>query len=438
AATAVGTDPDASSGDPGDPGDTGDPGGAGDPGDPGGAGDPGDAGDEVAAVLVAAVVAARDALERTPSQLEPLRRAGVVDAGGYGLVLLLEQLAAVHGADLPPWTGTSARPRESGEPGEPGRPGDRATCPAEPDGELELMAVLRVRGRAAPAPAPTAVERPEADGPAARLRRHLAAVGGSVAVVEGPGLLHAHVHTDDLARALDALDDPGLDRAQVGVRHLGRQAGVHGSHRPSLGLVAVTRAPGLAADLARSGAVVVLTARDEVPGDVVARAVADTGAADVLVLVPAGVVVGDPPPGCEVRTGLIEVVTAAAAATRAVAEERAAALVADRPRGPAAAPPVDPGVRRAVEACLARTRATEVDVGAAGHAGVVDAVTDLLDPAAGQPFELLTVLTRAGTPAWVEPAVRAAAERVDAGLEVVVLHGGAAGADVELAVEGGW
>lgn len=39
-----------------------------------------------------AVVAARRALEETPSQLEVLREAGVVDAGGQGLVVLLEAL----------------------------------------------------------------------------------------------------------------------------------------------------------------------------------------------------------------------------------------------------------------------------------------------------------------------------------------------------------
>lgn len=46
----------------------------------------------LAAVAVAAVTAAEEALERTPSQLAELREAGVVDAGGRGLVLLLTVL----------------------------------------------------------------------------------------------------------------------------------------------------------------------------------------------------------------------------------------------------------------------------------------------------------------------------------------------------------
>ncbi|MCO7104414.1 DAK2 domain-containing protein, partial [Pseudomonas aeruginosa] len=41
-------------------------------------------------IVSAAITAARMALERTPSQLPALREAGVVDAGGAGLVILLE------------------------------------------------------------------------------------------------------------------------------------------------------------------------------------------------------------------------------------------------------------------------------------------------------------------------------------------------------------
>ena len=44
------------------------------------------------AVTSAAVTAAEEALEQTPSQLAELRDAGVVDAGGRGLVLLLTAL----------------------------------------------------------------------------------------------------------------------------------------------------------------------------------------------------------------------------------------------------------------------------------------------------------------------------------------------------------
>lgn len=56
------------------------------------------------AVTSAAVTAAEEALEQTPSQLAELRDAGVVDAGGRGLVLLLTALrdeVAGRAADIP-------------------------------------------------------------------------------------------------------------------------------------------------------------------------------------------------------------------------------------------------------------------------------------------------------------------------------------------------
>lgn len=52
----------------------------------------GEAEGTLAAVVTAAVNAAEQALEQTPSQLAELREAGVVDAGGRGLVLLLTAL----------------------------------------------------------------------------------------------------------------------------------------------------------------------------------------------------------------------------------------------------------------------------------------------------------------------------------------------------------
>ena len=52
-------------------------------------------GASLADVALAAVNAAHEALARTPDQLEALARAGVVDAGGAGCVLMLESLHRV-------------------------------------------------------------------------------------------------------------------------------------------------------------------------------------------------------------------------------------------------------------------------------------------------------------------------------------------------------
>ena len=49
-----------------------------------------------------ALAAADEALGRTPEQLPALARAGVVDAGGQGLVLILEALVRSIGADIVP------------------------------------------------------------------------------------------------------------------------------------------------------------------------------------------------------------------------------------------------------------------------------------------------------------------------------------------------
>src|SRR4051794_3936855 len=57
------------------------------------AGATGTNGGTLAAVVSAAADAAHAALERTPTQLPVLARAGVVDAGGRGLVVLIDSLA---------------------------------------------------------------------------------------------------------------------------------------------------------------------------------------------------------------------------------------------------------------------------------------------------------------------------------------------------------
>ncbi len=60
------------------------------------------ASDDLLAVARAAARSAAEALARTPEQLPILARAGVVDAGGRGLVLLLEALVDALGSTAPP------------------------------------------------------------------------------------------------------------------------------------------------------------------------------------------------------------------------------------------------------------------------------------------------------------------------------------------------
>lgn len=373
------------------------------------------------------------ALDRTTDQLAVLRAAGVRDAGGWGLLIVLDALLAEVGgpAALRPVPGAGAR-WAAAPPGPRQPAGDRAGGT-----EFEVMSLVETApggdpaGTGGPGAAGTAAGI-AAGGPAgvaARLRAALREVGDAVAVVEAAGLWHVHVHTDDPLAAVRVAGRLGLHQREVGVRHLGNQAGVHGGHRPAVGLVAVTTAPGLSAELARAGAVVVVAG----PGGVVEaaavqRAVQDTGAARVLVLVGGGVraprdlrLPGRGEPGPPVRVEVLQGITEA----QVVAGAATLAAVAG---GPSAEQTV-----REVTAAVAAVRGAVVDpVGPGGHAALVSTADGLLRAGA----DLLTVVTSAATPAGaVAQLVASVRDRFP--VDVVVLEGAGAGSAVVLAAEGG-
>jgi DAK2 domain fusion protein YloV len=130
-------------------------------------------------VWFAAAAGARAALERTTEQLEALRRAGVVDAGGAGLVVMLEAMDAVmQGPRL--GTRSSALPPRvpAGPPG----------SDLDPDGPAyEVMYLLD---------AP--------DDLVGGFRDTLDRLGDSVVVVGGDTLWNVHVHTDEVGAAIEA------------------------------------------------------------------------------------------------------------------------------------------------------------------------------------------------------------------------------------------
>ncbi|AXH94855.1 DAK2 domain-containing protein [Ornithinimicrobium avium] len=140
---------------------------------------------DVLDVVSEALEGAREALARTPEQLPELRHAGVVDAGGAGLVLVVEALQAVledrpqrRTAELPTWWEVGA--------GEDRRP---AAGRAGPDGgSVEVMFLLTGSD----------------EGRAGRLRAHLVRLGTSVAVAGGPHDYQVHVHLDDPRLAVEA------------------------------------------------------------------------------------------------------------------------------------------------------------------------------------------------------------------------------------------
>ena len=357
------------------------------------------AGDSRGAVLRAGIDAGWQALAETPDQLPVLRQAGVVDAGAWGLLLVLEALAEVL-------TGTAGRHAldQTAE-----TVWSMPVMAPTDGGAFEVMYV---------------VDDPALD-IAPPLREALAEIGDSVAVVGAEGLRQAHVHTDHPLTALAAARALGVEPIQVRVRHLlGERPGAdpHAPPPTDLGLVAVTGAPGLVADLARAGAVVVLVGPGRTAGPELARALADTAADRVLLLAPEGLIDAlaarrAPLAGARAAgevtalDGLAEVQLAAAGAAWCTLD----------PTGTAA----DRIARiRAVVETVAVTRPAPDGVALAARAALGTGAT------------LLTLLTGPG--AGLDPAALhadLAADLGTAGAELVVLSGALEGSAVELGAE---
>lgn len=195
------------------------------------------AGDRLCDVVSAAAGAARVALARTPDQLDVLRRAGVVDAGGRGLVVLLDTLEALV-------LGRSLRLATRRHRVAPLPAADLDVCPPHADGEGPAYEVMYLLD------APT--ER------MAVLREVLARLGDSVAVVGGAGLWHVHVHVDDPGAAVEAGIEAGRPH-RIRITHFADSlaARAHPAPRVSVGLVACAAGPGLAELFEQTGAVVV-------------------------------------------------------------------------------------------------------------------------------------------------------------------------------------
>ncbi|GAA1411593.1 DAK2 domain-containing protein [Catellatospora coxensis] len=144
--------------------------------------------DEPAAVR-AAVLGAREALARTPEQLPVLAAAGVVDAGGQGLVLLLEALLEALTGEHDESEVEGAVPRD----GEHGHGHDHA-------GHGHGSAALTYRGPAYE----VQFLIDTGAGEIARLRAALDRLGDSLVIVGGAPTWRVHVHVDDAGAAMEA------------------------------------------------------------------------------------------------------------------------------------------------------------------------------------------------------------------------------------------
>jgi DAK2 domain fusion protein YloV len=216
-------------------------------------------------VIRAAAAAAREAVARTPDQLAVLRDAGVVDAGGRGLSVVLDAAETAVtgrrpvGGHAPLGTHAIPVPVPSGD--------------LTPDGPAyEVMYLLDADDAAVPA-----------------LRAALAPLGDSLVVVGGDGLWNVHVHVDDVGAALEAGIEAGRPH-RVQVTHFADQVERQIRRRPAAqragrAVVVVAAGAGLGELFLQAGATVVPGGPGRRPSTgQVLEAVTSTGAAEVIVL----------------------------------------------------------------------------------------------------------------------------------------------------------
>lgn len=215
-------------------------------------------------VLAAAAAAAREALVHTPEQLPVLARAGVVDAGGRGLSVVLDAAETTSTGRRPVSVTTPIGAHHIPVPAAPG-------ADLTPDGPAyEVMYLLDADDEAVPA-----------------LREALAPLGDSLVVVGGGGLWNVHVHVDDVGAALEAGIAAGRPH-RVRVTHFAEQVEAHqrpDTRRTGRRVVVVAAGPGLAELFARAGAVVVEGGPGRRPSTgQLLEAITSCGAAEVVVL----------------------------------------------------------------------------------------------------------------------------------------------------------
>ncbi|MCP9274311.1 DAK2 domain-containing protein [Mycolicibacterium arenosum] len=388
--------------------------------------DAADAGHDLAGVVACGADAAAAALEDTTRQLDVLAEAGVVDAGGRGLLVLLDAMTTTV-------TGRVTE-RRTYLPAER-TSGPAATASAAP--QFEVMYLLRGCDHAG-------VE---------ALRERLATLGDSIVIAASGGGDHysVHVHTDDAGAAVEAALDLGAP-SRIQITSL---AG--GAARPAAGwsrdraVLAIVDGDGAEELFAGEGARVLRRHGDTaISAKHLLRAFVDTGAARVMVLPNGFVAAEELVAGCTAATGWgIDVVPVP---TGSMVQGLAALAVHDAGRQA-----VDDGYTMARAAASARHGSVRVateealtwagmckpgdglgiagdevllvgdDVAAAG-AGLID----LLLTSGG---ELITVLTGAGVDDSVGEALQDHVHREHLGAELVTYHTGHLGDALLIGVE---
>ena len=192
------------------------------------------AGEDLGHLLARVYRRAEEALIQTPELLPVLKAAGVVDAGGAGLLLLLACLREHVGGGkvtLPPKIFRPAAQLVSGN----GKPGGSIA-------DLHYEIVFMLDG---------------GEDSADQLKEAWKGAGDSIVIVGGEGSWKCHIHTDDIGPAIEAGIAVGTVR-QITVTTLLEQAAAEDFHRAAfgfeplpealdakVGLVAVANGPGV-------------------------------------------------------------------------------------------------------------------------------------------------------------------------------------------------
>ncbi|MFJ3935533.1 DAK2 domain-containing protein [Streptomyces parvus] len=230
-------------------------------------------------VVTAAYEGARAALARTPEQLAVLGRAGVVDAGGRGLVAVLGALVETVTGQAPvrgPRTasGNAAKAPVTVDGGSVvglpvgGTPVEGVTDGGLPAGGPSADGPLDCPEDAGAGPAFEVIYLLEArDEQVARLRTRLDALGDSLVVVGGDGLWHVHVHVDDAGAAVEAGVEAGRPY-RIRITHFATESGhdVRVQAEPAQrAVVVVVPGDGLAGLCTEAGATTVIARPGEPP-----------------------------------------------------------------------------------------------------------------------------------------------------------------------------
>jgi fatty acid kinase len=392
------------------------------------------AGEGLPAAATAAGEAAVVALEKTPEQLDVLGDAGVVDAGGRGLLVLLDALRSTITGQAPN--------RKVYEPA-PRRPIDEIVA-QPPAPQFEVMYLL---GGC------------DTDG-ADLLRERLEELGESVAIATSGvvGGYSVHVHTDDAGAAIEAgltVGDPR--RIQISMLTSGTSGLPPGSWTRERAVLAVVDGDGAAELFGGEGACVLRPdPLAEDPATVITaqqllRAVVDTGAAQVMVLPNGYVLAEELVAGCTAAIGWgIDVVPLPTGsmvqglAALAVHEPGRQAVNDGYTMARAAGSARHGTVRVATETALTWAGPCEPGSGL-GIAGdevlivapdVAAAATGLIDLLLGAGGELITVLVGRGIEAdSLESALRAHVHDHHPGIELAMYRTGHRGDALMIGVE---